>query len=64
MWVEIDDDRSGDLNYDEFEQGILNHNIRLTKDEIQTLFKDFDTNESGRLDYNEFLNRLRVSKKL
>lgn len=60
MWTEIDNDRSFDLTYDEFELGILNHNIRLTQEEIQTLFNEYDANGDGRLEYNEFLNRLRV----
>lgn len=60
MWVQIDNDRSADLSLDEFELGIVNHNINLDKQEIEALFTQYDTNGNGRLDYNEFLVKLRV----
>jgi len=59
MWVQIDNDRSADLSLDEFELGIVNHNINLDKQEIEALFTQYDTNGNGRLDYNEFLVKLR-----
>ena len=36
------------------------HNINLDKQEIEALFTQYDTNGNGRLDYNEFLVKLRV----
>ena len=39
---------------------IIDHNIRITKDEASQLFKEFDTNETGTLDYDEFLAKLTV----
>lgn len=40
MFLQIDDDRSGNLTLSEFKQGIINHNIQLTDEEIDCLFKE------------------------
>jgi Ca2+-binding EF-hand superfamily protein len=61
MWLEIDDDRSRDLTFDEFQLGLINHNIQMNQEEIIQLFKIFDSNNTGRIDYNEFLIKLRVN---
>ena len=60
MWLEIDDDRSRDLTFDEFQLGLINHNIQMNQNEMIQLFKIFDSNNTGRIDYNEFLIKLRV----
>ena len=39
---------------------IIDHNIRITKDESTQLFKEFDINGTGTLDYDEFLAKLTV----
>jgi Ca2+-binding EF-hand superfamily protein len=61
LWKQLDDDRSGGLSYNEFEQGLINHNIHMTREEIKLLFDQIDTSGDGRIDYNEFLLRLRVN---
>lgn len=40
LWVQLDDNHSGDLSFAEFENGILNHNIKLSRNEIASLFKE------------------------
>ena len=40
MFLQLDDNRSGDLAQSEFKQGIMNHNIQLTDEEIDRLFKE------------------------
>ncbi len=61
FWHNIDDDNSRTLTFDEFWNGIENHNISLKKEEASELFKLFDKNGSGNIDYEEFLSDLRVS---
>ena len=61
LWKQLDDDRSGGLSFNEFEQGLINHNIRMSQDEIRELFNQIDTSGDGRVDYNEFLLKLRVT---
>lgn len=56
----MDKDRSHCLCFDEFAQGVLEHNIKITADEANELFKLFDRDQSGKLDYQEFLIKIRV----
>jgi calcyphosin len=60
LWKIIDDDNSKTLNLQEFQKGIMQYDLNFTKEEINQLFKEFDTNGNGLLDYNEFLDDLRV----
>ena len=67
MWVQIDNDRSADLSLDEFELGIVNHNINLDKQEIalgskiEIIFKEsFDL--STKIKVNEV--ELTISNKI
>ena len=60
MWVQFDDNKSGDLTMTEFENGISNHNIKLSRGEITCLFREFDRDNGGNINYNEFLEQLRV----
>lgn len=63
LWANLDDDKSRTLTFDEFQKGIINHNIVMTKDESLQLFKLFDKNNSGNIDFEEFITALRVSQK-
>ena len=58
---QIDDDGSKTLTLAEFQKGLYDHNIIFTKDESSELFRLFDKNQSGTLDFDEFLNAVRVS---
>lgn len=57
---QIDDDSSKTLTIAEFTKGLYDHNIIFTKDESAELFRLFDKNQSGTLDFDEFLNAVRV----
>ncbi|OUC41602.1 EF hand [Trichinella nativa] len=57
----MDDNRDRKLNFVEFQKGICDFGAQLTKDEITALFNKFDTNNSGSIDFDEFLIALRVS---
>ena len=60
FWYEIDDDRGRSLTKAEFVQGIQDHNINLNTEECEQLFNAFDTDNSGALNFEEFLIQLRV----
>ena len=55
----MDDDGSRTLNLDEFVRNVKNHNIKFTKDQTVELFKIMDNNNSGTIDFDEFLAKLR-----
>ena len=57
----MDDDGNKTLNFDEFKKGITEYSLGLTRDEITAIFKKFDTDSSGSIDFDEFLVKLRVS---
>ena len=58
----MDDDGSRKLSIEEFGKGVGEYGLHFTKDEIAQLFHAFDTDQSGSIDYEEFLRRLRVNK--
>lgn len=60
LWKQADDDENRLLTLVEFQKMVLDHNIRITKDESCQLFKEFDTNGTGTLDFDEFLAKLTV----
>lgn len=56
----MDDDRSNSLTFDEFKKGIHDYGCDMTKEEIQNIFSKIDKDGSGTLDFDEFLQALRV----
>lgn len=42
MWKQLDDDQSRSLDFREFRDGLINHNISFTNEEITALYKEFD----------------------
>ena len=56
----MDDDGNKTLNFDEFKKGITEYGLGFNKDDIAEIFKKFDTDGSGSVDFDEFLIRLRV----
>jgi Ca2+-binding EF-hand superfamily protein len=56
----MDDDRNRTLNFEEFKKGITEYGLGFSKDEITEIFKKFDTDSSGSVDFDEFLIKLRV----
>ena len=52
----FDDDNDGQINYKEFEQGLLKLNSKKIKpEEINSYFSSIDTDKNGKIDYTEFI---------
>ena len=62
VWNLFDKDGSGTIEIHELEQVMVEFGLNLTQSEIEQLLKDFDTNDDGEIDYDEFLSFM--SKKL
>ena len=56
----MDDDGNRKLSVDEFKKGVEEYGLHFTKVEIEDLFRSMDIDNSGCIDYEEFLRRLRV----
>lgn len=57
----IDDDSSNDLSLEEFSKGVTDTGLDLPEEDVEELFKEMDTDESGVINMTEFLVALRVS---
>jgi calcyphosin len=55
----MDDDGNKKLNFGEFERGITEYGLGLTKDEIRDMFTEMDLDGTGNINFNEFLIHLR-----
>ena len=52
----FDKDNDGQINYNEFEQGLLKLKSKQIKpEEINSYFSSIDTSKTGRIDYTEFI---------
>ena len=56
----IDDDNNKKLSKEEFTKGCHDFKVDLTPEEINSLFTELDRDGSGCLDFDEFLEALRV----
>lgn len=56
----MDDDGSHSLNLEEFTKGIRETGLSLNEEETQKLFKAFDKDGGGSVNYEEFLVAIRV----
>ena len=56
----MDDDRNRKLSSNEFRKGVDEYGLNFSKSEIEELFRLFDIDHSGTIDYEEFLRKLRV----
>ena len=57
----MDDDRNKKLNFEEFKNGLVQYGLGFSKEEMHSMFKSFDEDNSGQIDFDEFLFHLRVS---
>jgi len=55
----MDNNHSGDLTLAEFENGLADTGMNLSKDDIEILFNTFDRDGSGTIHYDEFLRSIR-----
>ena len=57
----MDDDKNRSLNLEEFGEGMRDSGLKLSADELSQLFKAFDKDNSGSINFDEFLENIRVS---
>lgn len=57
----MDEDGNKKLNLEEFKTGLKQTELELSDDEIEEIFRKFDTNEDGNISVDEFLVGIRVS---
>ena len=56
----FDDDGSKSLSKEEFEKGLNDFGVGLSRDQLDELFTTFDKDGTGALSFDEFLTALRV----
>lgn len=57
----MDDNNNRTLDFKEFLKGLNDYAVVMEKEEAEELFRRFDKDGSGTIDFNEFLLTLRVS---
>ena len=60
----MDVDRSKKLDYEDFRWGLHAARIFLNEEEMKVLFKEYDTKQSGTVDYLKFLDEIKVRMRL
>jgi Ca2+-binding EF-hand superfamily protein len=60
-FIELDKDGSGHLDVEELAACLLGCGFRITKHQVLALARLLDTNRSGAVDVQEFLNALGVT---
>lgn len=55
----MDDDNSKSLDKYEFKKAIRDFKVDIPDDYIETIFKAFDLNRDGTIDYDEFVRIIR-----
>ena len=56
LFKAFDKDNNGQIDYKEFEQGLIELNSKdINKDEIKQYFNDIDADHNGKIDYTEFI---------
>lgn len=57
----MDEDGNKKLNLEEFKTGLKQIELELSDEEIEEIFRKFDTDEDGNISVDEFLVGIRVS---
>jgi Ca2+-binding EF-hand superfamily protein len=57
----MDDDSNKQLSLDEFRKGLTGYGLMIDEEITKKLFEQLDKDKSGSLDFDEFLQALRVS---
>ena len=57
----MDDNGNPQLDVDDFRWGFIDYGFQLSKEEAAEILKKFDRDNSGTIDFNEFLRFLKVS---
>lgn len=57
----MDDNNNRTLDFKEFVKGLNDYAVVMEKEEAEELFRRFDKDGNGTIDFNEFLLTLRVS---
>jgi Ca2+-binding EF-hand superfamily protein len=57
----MDDNKNRKLELEEFRKGVTEYGLNYSKEEMRELFNAFDKDHSGAIDFDEFLEKLRVS---
>ena len=56
----IDDNKNKKLELEEFNKALTEYGLNYSKEETKELFYAFDKDHSGFIDFDEFLEKLRV----
>lgn len=56
----MDDNENRTLDMDEFRKGLHDFGVTIDEEEVEAAFKTLDKNNSGTIDFDEFLVALRV----
>ena len=58
----MDDDGNRQLDFYEFQKGLNDYGLNMPKSEIQECYSKLDKDGSGSIDFDEFLESLRVRR--
>lgn len=56
----MDDDGNKSLDFQEFEKGLENYGVSVGREKAQQIFRMMDKDSSGSINFDEFLEKLRV----
>ena len=56
----MDDDNGRSLDFREFKKGVHDYGCIMEDSDLDALFKELDVDNSGKVDFDEFLKALRV----
>ncbi len=60
VWNHFDKDQSGLIDLSELDQVVSELGLNATQEELDQLLSDFDTNQDGVIDYEEFLTLMAI----